>query len=265
MTVGAYLLSLIDASTNDWVMAGYMFVFGVGMGLVMQVLVVAVQNAVSYETSGVATSQSDVLPHDRRLLRDGGLRRHLRHCLLPPTWPRSRRRSSGPSTRRRSTPSPAGSSRRGGPALLRQVHRRGDACGAGRVPRRGADLVRGVPAQLPAARGGACASPWRRSTSARLQGRRGRRRFRRSSSRSTGVGPGEPGRSCTDPGGTGRDRPAARSCWLLYRLADRPACTVADVAERLKVDPEIIKPGVTAWSRPAWCPRSIVGPNATWP
>jgi DNA-binding MarR family transcriptional regulator len=56
MTVGAYLLSMIDASTNGWVLAGYMFVFGVGMGLVMQVLVVAVQNAVSYEDLGVATS-----------------------------------------------------------------------------------------------------------------------------------------------------------------------------------------------------------------
>ena len=58
MTVGAYLLSLIDASTNAWVLAGYMFVFGVGMGLIMQVLVVAVQNAVSYEDLGVATSSA---------------------------------------------------------------------------------------------------------------------------------------------------------------------------------------------------------------
>ena len=56
MTLGAYLLSLIDASTNGWVLAFYMFVFGVGMGLIMQVLVVAVQNAVSYQDLGVATS-----------------------------------------------------------------------------------------------------------------------------------------------------------------------------------------------------------------
>ena len=35
-----------------------------------------------------------------------------------------------------------------------------------------------------------------------------------------------------------------RSVWLLYRLADRPACTVNEVAERLKVDPELIQPGV---------------------
>ncbi len=58
MTVGAYLLSLIDASTNNWVLALYMFVFGVGMGLIMQVLVVAVQNSVSYEDLGVATSSA---------------------------------------------------------------------------------------------------------------------------------------------------------------------------------------------------------------
>ena len=49
---------MIDASTNGWVLAGYMFVFGVGMGLVMQVLVVAVQNAVSYQDLGVATSSA---------------------------------------------------------------------------------------------------------------------------------------------------------------------------------------------------------------
>ena len=33
----------------------------------------------------------------------------------------------------------------------------------------------------------------------------------------------------------GIDLPS-RSCWLLYRLADRPACTVREVAKRLKVD-----------------------------
>jgi DNA-binding MarR family transcriptional regulator len=35
-----------------------------------------------------------------------------------------------------------------------------------------------------------------------------------------------------------------RSCWLLYRLADQPAANVTEVAERLKVDPEVIQPGV---------------------
>jgi EmrB/QacA subfamily drug resistance transporter len=58
MTVGAFLMSLIGEHTGAWVMAGYMFVFGVGLGLIMQVLVVAVQNAVSYEDLGVATSNA---------------------------------------------------------------------------------------------------------------------------------------------------------------------------------------------------------------
>jgi DNA-binding MarR family transcriptional regulator len=49
-------MSLIGTSTGAWVMAGYMAVFGLGLGLIMQVLVVAVQNAVPYEELGTATS-----------------------------------------------------------------------------------------------------------------------------------------------------------------------------------------------------------------
>lgn len=56
MTGGLYLMSLVGVSTGAWVMAGYMFVFGLGLGLVMQVLVIAVQNAVPYGELGVATS-----------------------------------------------------------------------------------------------------------------------------------------------------------------------------------------------------------------
>jgi EmrB/QacA subfamily drug resistance transporter len=58
MTVGAFLMSLIGQHTGAWVMAAYMFVFGVGLGLIMQVLVVAVQNSVSYQDLGVATSSA---------------------------------------------------------------------------------------------------------------------------------------------------------------------------------------------------------------
>jgi DNA-binding MarR family transcriptional regulator len=35
-----------------------------------------------------------------------------------------------------------------------------------------------------------------------------------------------------------------RSCWLLYRLAENPACTVEGLAQRLKLDPSVIQPGV---------------------
>jgi EmrB/QacA subfamily drug resistance transporter len=56
MTIGLFLMSLIGVTTGSWVIAGYMAVFGFGLGLVMQVLVVAVQNAVPYEDLGTATS-----------------------------------------------------------------------------------------------------------------------------------------------------------------------------------------------------------------
>ena len=57
MIVGL-LLAVADRPHHRlaWMIAGYLFVFGVGLGLVMQVLVVAVQNAVPYEQLGTATS-----------------------------------------------------------------------------------------------------------------------------------------------------------------------------------------------------------------
>jgi len=56
ITLGLYLMSHIGVGTGAWTLAWYMAVFGVGLGLVMQVLVVSVQNAVSYEELGTATS-----------------------------------------------------------------------------------------------------------------------------------------------------------------------------------------------------------------
>jgi EmrB/QacA subfamily drug resistance transporter len=56
MTIGLYLMSLIGVATGAWAMAAYMVVFGLGLGLILQVLTVAVQNAVPYEELGTATS-----------------------------------------------------------------------------------------------------------------------------------------------------------------------------------------------------------------
>ena len=53
---GLYLLSLMDAGTATLTASLYMFVLGLGLGLVMQVLILAVQNAVDYRDLGVATS-----------------------------------------------------------------------------------------------------------------------------------------------------------------------------------------------------------------
>ncbi|MFI8093175.1 DHA2 family efflux MFS transporter permease subunit [Streptomyces sp. NPDC086080] len=54
--VGLLLLHQLDANSSTAVMSAFFFVFGFGLGLVMQVLVLIVQNAVSYEDLGVATS-----------------------------------------------------------------------------------------------------------------------------------------------------------------------------------------------------------------
>lgn len=54
--VGLLLLHQMHRTSSTWEMSVYFFVFGVGLGLVMQVLVLVVQNSVSYADLGVATS-----------------------------------------------------------------------------------------------------------------------------------------------------------------------------------------------------------------
>ncbi|MDA8045915.1 MAG: MDR family MFS transporter [Actinomycetota bacterium] len=56
MTLGMYLLSRLAVGTSVLDYSAYMFVLGIGIGGVMQVLVIAVQNVVSYRDLGVATS-----------------------------------------------------------------------------------------------------------------------------------------------------------------------------------------------------------------
>ncbi|MET7972120.1 MDR family MFS transporter [Streptomyces mirabilis] len=54
--IGLLLLHKLDEHSGTGEMSVYFLVFGLGLGLVMQVLVLIVQNAVSYEDLGVATS-----------------------------------------------------------------------------------------------------------------------------------------------------------------------------------------------------------------
>ncbi|MFD4757854.1 MFS transporter, partial [Streptomyces sp. NPDC058439] len=54
--IGLLLLHRLTETSSTWKMSAYFFVFGAGLGLVMQVLVLVVQNAVTYEDLGVATS-----------------------------------------------------------------------------------------------------------------------------------------------------------------------------------------------------------------
>jgi EmrB/QacA subfamily drug resistance transporter len=58
MTVAVFLLSTLTPDTSSLRAAGYMLLLGLGLGMVMQVLVLAAQNAVDYRLLGVATSGS---------------------------------------------------------------------------------------------------------------------------------------------------------------------------------------------------------------
>ncbi|PYC77297.1 EmrB/QacA family drug resistance transporter [Streptomyces tateyamensis] len=58
VTVGLVLLSRLTESTSTTVMSLYFLVFGLGLGLVLQVLVLIVQNSVGYQDLGVATASA---------------------------------------------------------------------------------------------------------------------------------------------------------------------------------------------------------------
>jgi EmrB/QacA subfamily drug resistance transporter len=55
-SLGMFLLSRLDVGTPPWVASVYMLVVGIGIGLVMQVLVLVVQNDAPARDVGVATS-----------------------------------------------------------------------------------------------------------------------------------------------------------------------------------------------------------------
>jgi EmrB/QacA subfamily drug resistance transporter len=55
-TIGMFLLSRLDIDTAPWIASVYMLVVGVGIGLVMQVIVLVVQNDAPVRDVGVATS-----------------------------------------------------------------------------------------------------------------------------------------------------------------------------------------------------------------
>jgi EmrB/QacA subfamily drug resistance transporter len=58
MGVGLYLLSLMDTTTGRLQSSLFMLVLGLGLGMIMQVLVIALQNAVAYRDLGIATSSN---------------------------------------------------------------------------------------------------------------------------------------------------------------------------------------------------------------
>ncbi|MEV6774203.1 MDR family MFS transporter [Nocardia sp. NPDC051030] len=56
MAFGLFLMSTMDAATSVWMQSLFMLVLGLGIGLAMQVLTIAVQNSVPYTDLGTATS-----------------------------------------------------------------------------------------------------------------------------------------------------------------------------------------------------------------
>ena len=147
--LGMLLLSRLAVSTPLWLTALYLLVLGLGLGLVMQVLVLAAQNAVPYADARSCDLRLDALPSDRRRGRRLDLRSDLRepahHGARPPdTCGRPRSRSGEPGARS----SPAG----GGQAAVHRGVHRGDHPD---LPGRGWLRDRRVPADLAPARGAA--------------------------------------------------------------------------------------------------------------
>jgi EmrB/QacA subfamily drug resistance transporter len=61
MAAGMYLLSTMGPTTTELVASAYMLVLGLGLGMVMQVLILAVQNSVDRRDLGVATGAATFL------------------------------------------------------------------------------------------------------------------------------------------------------------------------------------------------------------
>ena len=60
MSVGLFLLSRLDATTSRATASLFMVVFGLGFGMVSQVLVLAIQNAVDRRDIGIATASANL-------------------------------------------------------------------------------------------------------------------------------------------------------------------------------------------------------------
>ena len=178
MTVAMYLLSGLSVEMPVWQTAGYMLLLGFGLGMTMQVLVLAAQNAVPYEQLGVATSGSTLF---RQVGGSIGVSifgaifaNQLAANLLDALPPGSEIPRYEPAGRD-ATPACA-------PQRLPRRVRRGARAG---LRRRGSGLARRLPAHLAAARS---AAPQERC------GRGHRRELRDATRRGVPAGTG------TDPG-----------------------------------------------------------------
>jgi len=245
MIVGLALMSRIGALTSAWTIAGYLFVFGVGLGLVMQILVVAVQNAVPYEQLGTATSGVTFFRMIggsfgtavfgavfANLLATNVI--HALHLHTVPATLRSSLNAADPASLHRLPPVIHAGVVAGMVHTIQTVFLIG-------VPL--AALAFGLSWLLPEVelrKSVRTADPGKelgmheaRSSLEEIELALERLALRENR-RELYTALGERAGLHLDP----------RSCWLLYRFADRPDCTLASVAARLKVAPSRIEEGV---------------------
>jgi EmrB/QacA subfamily drug resistance transporter len=248
MTLGAYLLSFIDASLNSWLLAFYMFIFGVGMGLIMQVLVVAVQNAVSYKELGVATSSATFF----RMIGGsfgtavfGAIYAIVFTHTFVPHLPHISSKVLNSFNPQALDPALLAKLKAEVPALYEEyihaVTHSVQTVFLVAVPIAAVAFVLSffLP-EVPLRRtvetvdtGEVHGAMQTRSSLQEIE-----LALQRMSARENRAELYE-----TLAHRAGIDLPP-RSVWLLYRLAERPACTVGEVADQLKVDPSVIQPGL---------------------
>jgi len=247
MIVGLLLMSRIGLTTGGWVIAGFLFVFGVGLGLVMQVLVVAVQNAVPYEQLGTATSGATFFRMIggsfgtavfgaifANLLTTNVV--HALHLTGIPSHLKSSLNAVDPSSLNRLPPAlhagvvagivhtiqtvfligvPVAAAAFALSWLLPDIELRKTVRTAGPGKELGMHESRSSLEEIQLAL-------------ERMALRENRRELYATLAQRAGL------------------QLDARPTWLLYRFADRPDCTLQSVATRLKVDPERIEMGIEA-------------------
>jgi DNA-binding MarR family transcriptional regulator len=242
ITIGLYLMSRVGISTGAWTMSAYMAIFGFGLGLVMQVLVVAVQNAVPYEELGTATSGTTFF----RMI--GGsfgtaVFGAIYGNLVVSNVLHALHVTKAPTGFSLNADNPAAI--KSLPPVIRAGVQSGIAHSVQTV------FLIGVPIAFVA-----FLLSW-------LLPEIELRKSIRTVEPAEGFGVPEP-RSSLDEVQLILERAASRenrrelyetlaaragldldprACWTLYRLADRPGCTVESVAARLKVDPERLQAG----------------------
>jgi EmrB/QacA subfamily drug resistance transporter len=243
MTVGLYLMSLIGVTTGAWTMAAYMVVFGLGLGLVLQVLTVAVQNAVPYEELGTATSGvtffrmiggsfgTAVFGAIFANLLIGNVLRALHLAKVPAGFSIN---TDNPSVIHHLPPAVEAGVIQGIAHTVQTVFLVGVPICFGAflltfmLPE--IELRKSIRTSEPAEHLG---TPEPRTSLGEIQ-----RILERAASQENRS---ELYETLSTRAGLDLD---PRACWMLYRLADRPDCTLEEVGERLHVDPERLEPGV---------------------